>query len=516
MPERISENILSGFSGFVAAHMGLHFPYQSWDRLENGIRSAAPDFGFTDIESCIQWLQSNSLTKKQIEILASHLTVGETYFFREQRSFEILEEHILPELIHARRGKDQRLRIWSAACCTGEEPYSIAILLDKILPDLKDWNITILATDINPLFLKKASAGRYKEWSFRSSPSGIKKRYFTNRGKGNFEILPHIKKMVEFSYLNLSEDAYPSIFNNTYAMDIIFCRNVLMYFTQDYAKQVVRRLYSSLADGGSLIVSPVETSPVLYSQFETIKFPGAVFYRKESEKGLKTSTYDSRISCAETLTSVYPDYQERQEVVSRTQRVLRQKAAALPLEGESKKQKTSESQKTLYEEALALYEQCRYAKAAEKLIELLFVNQPDDNGELPPEKMLRLLTIAYANQGKLDDSLTWCRRTIEIDKLDPGNHYLHATILQAMGQFAEAVKSLKRAIYIDPDYVLAHFALGNLTRQMGKFKESEKYFKNAASLLRGLDQGRVLPDSEGMTAGKLREMISKLKIQCLS
>lgn len=505
MTARISNNTLSGFSEFIAAHMGLHFPKENWDKLENGIRSAAPELGFKSAESCIQWLQSSSLTKKQIEILASHLTVGETYFFREQKSFEILEEHIIPELIHARWGKDQRLRIWSAACCTGEEPYSIAVLLNKILPDLKDWNITILATDINPLFLKKASDGCYKEWSFRNAPAGIKNRYFKKRGKGNFEILSRIKKMVTFSYLNLSDDIYPSLFNNTSAMDIIFCRNVLMYFAPDHAKQIVQRLYSSLVDGGSFIVSPVETSHVLYSQFETIKFPGAMLFRKKAEKRREAKASESGVSCAETLTSPDPNY--KRQVVLPKQTVPRRKTTKQPLDVESKKQKKSERQLTPYEEALALYEQSRYAEAAEKLVEPFFNNQADDNGGVPSEKMISLLTRAYANQGKLDEALTWCRKAIEIDKLNPGNHYLNATILQATGRIAEAGRSLKKALYLDPNYVLAHFALGNLARQQGKLEESKRYFKNTVSLLSGLDQETILPESEGMSAGKLREMI---------
>ena len=125
--------------------------------------------------------------------------------------------------------------------------------------------------------------------------------------------------------------------------------------------------------------------------------------------------------------------------------------------------------------------------------------------------MISLLTRAYANQGKLDDALTWQRKAIELNKLNPGNHYLNATVLQAMGRIAEAAESLKRALYLDPDYVLAHFALGTLTRQQEKFKESERYFKNAASLLSGLDQETILPESEGMSAGKLREMILSIE-----
>src|SRR5712692_5314204 len=136
----VPEILLSHLTDFVAAQMGLNFPRERWRDLERGIVSAAGDFGFADAGSCAQWLLSSPLTRGQIEILASHLTVGETYFFRERKSFAVLEDHILPELIRSRRGNEQRLRVWSAGCCTGEEPYSVAILLNRMIPDLKDWN----------------------------------------------------------------------------------------------------------------------------------------------------------------------------------------------------------------------------------------------------------------------------------------------------------------------------------------------------------------------------------------
>jgi chemotaxis protein methyltransferase CheR len=207
----LSDTLLSHLSEFVAAQIGLRFSRERWRDLERGIGSAAREFGFRDAESCVRWLVSSPLTRSQIEILADHLTVGETYFFREASCFEWLERRVLPELIRAGRESERRLRIWSAGCCTGEEPYSIAMLLDLMVPDLNDWNITILATDINPRFLKKAQEGVYTEWSFRDTPGRIKERYFIERKRGHYEITASIKKRVTFSYLNLAEDVYPSL-----------------------------------------------------------------------------------------------------------------------------------------------------------------------------------------------------------------------------------------------------------------------------------------------------------------
>ena len=222
MTGSIPDNLLPNLNEFLTSKMGLHFPKNRWRELKRKISEAAKEHDFEDVEEYIHWLLSEPLTKGQIELLASHLTIGETYFYREPRSFKVLEQSILPELIHSRRKTEKRLRIWSAGCCTGEEPYSIAILLNKLIPDLKEWNITILATDINPDFLKKGKEGIYASWSFRNTPQWVKKGYFTIKDKDRLKINTHIKKIVTFSHLNLADDVYPSLLNNTNAMDIIF------------------------------------------------------------------------------------------------------------------------------------------------------------------------------------------------------------------------------------------------------------------------------------------------------
>ena len=154
---------------------------------------------------------SGTLTRPQLHALASHLTVGETYFFRERKTFDALSNVILPELISRRRGREQRLRLWSAACCTGEEAYSLAILLQQLLPDWKDWNVTILATDINERFLQKAAAGIYGEWSFRDCGPLFKERHFTRAPDGRYQVAAHVRDWVKFAQLNLAEDSFPSL-----------------------------------------------------------------------------------------------------------------------------------------------------------------------------------------------------------------------------------------------------------------------------------------------------------------
>ena len=249
MTRSIPDELISQAAELIAAQLGLHFPPARWDDLERGIGAAAQELGARDLQSFVRSFVSSPWTKSRIEILASHLTIGETYFFRDGKTFEILQDHILPELISSRQKTERRLRLWSAGCCTGEEPYSIAMLLSRMIPDLKSWNITILGTDINHRFLQKAAKGVYGNWSFRSNPTWIQAKDF-HRKNGLLEISPDVKKMVTLSYLNLAEDAFPSLSNNTNAMDLILCRNVLMYFSVEQARKVIGNFHRCLIDWG--------------------------------------------------------------------------------------------------------------------------------------------------------------------------------------------------------------------------------------------------------------------------
>jgi len=437
--------------------MGLNFPQERWSDLERGIAAVAPEFGFADAESCARWLLSTPLTHPMIETLASHLTVGETYFFREPRSLEALEDRILPALLHARHGAERRLRIWSAGCCTGEEPYSIAMLLERLIPDQRGWNITILATDINPKFLRKAAEGVYGEWSFRGAPAWLRERYFKKRRDGRFEIVPHLKRKVTFSYLNLADDAYPSLANNTNAMDVIFCRNVLMYFTPDRVKETARNYYRALVDGGWLIVSPAETSNALFAPFAAVAFPGVVLYRKiaETEHRAAVVQYPSPalVLPAEALTPPQPRVAETTH--------------AAPIHDAPSK--------------------------------------PDDYAALSRNAR------ECANQGQLTEAAAWCEKAIAADKLNPAHYYLLATIQQEQGRHEASAQSLQRALYLDPDFVLAHFALGNLRLSQGRRREAERQFDNALALLKQHPAEEILPESEGLSAGRLNEIIASVR-----
>lgn len=467
MPSHAGEVPWSRLGDFVAERTGLHFPRDRWEDLRRGLAGAAQEYGFADASACADWLLSASLTQAQLQVLVSHLTIGETYFFRDQPILEALAGHVLPELVRARRGREQRLRIWSAACCTGEEPYSLAILLHRALPDLRDWQVTITATDINARFLHKAAAGIYGEWSFRGAPPELRERYFLRTADNRFAVIPQIRRMVTFAPLNLVEDVYPSLATGTNAMDVIVCRNVLMYFTPAQAGKVIGNLHHTLVDGGWLVVSPSEASPALFPRFVSVNVPGAVLFRKgeaSPERGPAT-----------------PSGRDPPE-----------EPPAVP-----------ESPPGPAVSAESLYREGRYAAAADALAGAVDSGPPDPAA-------FPLLVRALANQGKLAEALAGCRRWIAADKLDPAAHYLCAVVLLEQGDPEQARQSLQRAVYLAPDFVLAHFVLGNLERARGRSDEANRHFENALQLLARLQPDDLLAESDGLTAGRLAEAIVAL------
>jgi chemotaxis protein methyltransferase CheR len=476
MKRLLADNELEKLSSYVALQMGLHFPPSKWQSLEQAFFNAAGEMGFNDQKECMSWFMSAPPSQELYESMASYLTIGETYFLREARCFEVLEQQIIPDIVKKRQGKEQRLRIWSSGCSTGEEPYSIAILLHRMRAALRNWEVSILATDINPVALRKAMDGEYRQWSFRNTPAGFKESYFTESEDGRFKLLPAIKEMVTFSSFNLAEECYPSLVTGTNAIDVIFCRNVLMYFTPQLAAQVVARYRRCLLDGGWLFVSPCETSNPVFSGFRPINYPDAILYQK-SHRGAATEA--QKISCSPSVPA--PPVQ----AVAVPPPLLRQDCHDKPSE---------------YRRALTLYEQGAY-REAEEIVLLQLTLDTNDTASLA------LLCRIYANEGRLSEALGVSDRAIAADKLSSGLHYLRAVILQELGMNSEASASLKKALYLDQNLVMAHFTLATLEQRKGKVKESRRHFNVALSLLDSCRPDDIIPESEGMFAGRLTEII---------
>ncbi|GAM10256.1 chemotaxis protein methyltransferase [Geobacter sp. OR-1] len=495
MKRLLEESELEKLSADIAEQLGLHFPPSKWKTLEQAFATLAREQGFQDIHDCVAQFTSGPPGKEMIESLAGYLTIAETYFLREAQYFNILEQQIIPEIVRKRQGGERRLRIWSAGCATGEEPYSIAILLHRMRTTLSNWEISILATDINPNSLAKAREGVYTNWSFRNVPDGFQQAYFRNTGDGQFELRPEIREMVKFAGCNLVEDCYPSLINDTNAIDVIFCRNVLMYLTPQIAARIVARFQRCLLDGGWLFVSPCETANPFFIGLEPINFPNAIIYRKGS--GMKSDHQGNKaISIPTPPLKPLPAYRPIQ-LAAPSPALPRTGAASPP---PSRPHPGDHCETPPLQEAFTLYEQGAYEEAAEKVALQLVLNSRDS-------RALALLCRIYANQGRLTEALQMSDQALAGDKLSAGLHYLRAVILLEQGKDEESAAALKKALYLDQDLVLAHFTLANLEQRKGQLKESQRYFDTALSLLDRYQPDDLIPESDGMSAGRLKEII---------
>lgn len=453
MSESFSDLQLSTLSDFISETLGLHFPPGRWPDLERQTRLAATELGVVDLDPFLRGLGSAALSPDEVEILASHLTIAETYFWREPQVFEALRSEILPNLIQARRSGARRLRVWSAGCASGEEAYSLAIALRQALPAREAWQVTLLATDLNPRILRRAQAGRYGEWSFRNAPPKFKETNFTHTEDGRYEIRPEIREMVTFSPLNLVTDAYPSAATNTLAMDLIFCRNVLMYFLPATAQAVGQRFHQALAEGGWLVVGASELSQQVFPQFASVHYPGAIIYRRVAATGL-----------------------------------------AGPAPGRARPERLQ-------------VPAARVAAPTRPANVRIRPATPVAVAALPAPAPVTQAVRSLANQGQLDAALATCELAITQEKLNPVLYYLRATILQELDRVVEAMAELKRALYLDPHFVLAHFVLGNLARRQGQAVLAKKQFENGLVLLGAQDPNDLLPEAEGLTVGRLRQIL---------
>lgn len=488
----------------LSRHIGLNFYPGRRADLERGINKAASEFGFDQPQQCVNWLLEAPLDKKQIEVLSSILTIGETYFFRQQDSFDLLRLNILPAILQSDRPVPNKIRIWIAACSSGEEAYSVAMLLDRMGKQVKGLNIALLATDINIKALEKAESGIYTQWAFRNTPPWVQNNYFTPVDKKKFEILPRIRDMVKFEYLNLAEDNYPSLVSNTNGMDIIFCRNVLMYFASDRAKEVLKRIHKSLVTGGWLIMAPTDafhlTGNTLFDQHPS----HTSIYRKNTAVPLPDLSIEESMSFPQSAD--FPIEQPPPEPSSTVYSTGAEHLPGVPVNNVDSHQPKEEKDilKDILIEARELFTTGNYLAVIQLLQPLI---EKNTNGSVLIPDICLLMARTHANLGKLDDALDWSERALTINKLDTHSHYLKAVILMEQGKSAEAVHSLRRCIYIDPDFILGHFTLGNLYYQDRNTNQALRSFNNALELINPLPADTVVSIEEGLFAGRLKDII---------
>jgi chemotaxis protein methyltransferase CheR len=257
---------------------GIHFPDTKKYILESRLTHRLQELEMDSFDQYVALLSMGPYQQDEFQEMFNRITINETSFFRNDAQLDVFEKRTLPELLEA-RAKTKRLRIWSAACSTGDEPFTLAILLHRTLGvRLTDWKIEILGTDISERALNVAQSGEYTSYSVRSTPKMVMDKYFKFDGR-SYKLSEDIRNMVSFEKHNL-KDRLAAKRHGTW--DVIFCRNVLIYFDDEMKKQVIGMFSDQLAEDGTLFIGHSERIKDISDKFDQIPIPQGFCYRKHS------------------------------------------------------------------------------------------------------------------------------------------------------------------------------------------------------------------------------------------
>jgi chemotaxis protein methyltransferase CheR len=465
--ERLSKDLTAAefrqFRDYIHHHSGIYLEESKTDSLRISLLARATRIDSPGWDAYFEVLARD---EKEFRELMSLITINETSFFRFPGQFDALRTTVLPQIAEARGGDNRTLRMWSAGCSTGEEPYSIAMtFLDSGLAS-GGWRGEVYGTDVSTKALGVAKAGVYPARAVATLPDDVVRRHFV-AADDSYRVGSPARGIVDFGYHNLIKEPYPLALMGNW--DVIFCRNVTIYFKLESTRRVVQNLHNSLNDGGYLFIGHSETLTTISDRFDPVEIGGVFLYQKASTR------------------RIHP-------------------VPTLPV----RERRTGRSARTVPSPATAT----RSARSARQLDSepdaavLASVQARDDTDA-------RLVAAhLFADAGDYDSALEECQRALEVNPLLPGARYLLGVIHQRQGDLVRAISELKKTIYIDPEYVLAHLNLGNIYKADGRFVDACREYENA---LRALDKN---PEGEwtlflgGWTADVVVRTCERSLLEC--
>lgn len=429
----------------VGERTGLTDPPGRREGIRAGIRRAAARTGVAHPARYLALLQADGAA---LDDLLNELTIGETYFFREPAQFDFIRGEVLPRLLSERGA----VRAWSAGCATGEEAYSLAILLQEL-----GARAQVVGTDISRERLAHARRACYTGWSLRGVPEPVVERYF-RRGRNRFELSSRVRGAVTFRPLNLADDAYPSAASGIWGMDLVLCRNVLIYLDPGTVARVARRLLNSLSQEGWLFLGASDPPLSDLVPCEVVVTGAGVAYRRAGRSTVGTAVFAPGAEAASV--SAPPAVEAPRASLPR----------ALPEETAQGSPPPAE--------------------------------RDDADADLCIARV-RVL----ANQGRLADAGRACAAALDRHRTSAELAYLHSVLLAEAGLNREAAQAARRALYLDRGLAVAHLSLGAALTRLGDAEGARRALRNADDLLSSLSPAEVVPASDGELAGRLAEMV---------
>jgi chemotaxis protein methyltransferase CheR len=486
---------LERLGALLTRKLGLRFDDVMTGALSDALRDRAEA---SDLDAYLARLEGPE-GRDEIRGLVRDLTVGETYFFRNADQFQALEHAVLPAVVKARAGRAP-VRILSAGCASGEEAYSLAITARERSVDLGLPPLRLDAFDLNPSVVSRAVAGRYSSWSLRSTPAEMAERYFRRTGR-DYQLDDAIRSMVSFEERNLMED--DPVFWREGTYDVVFCRNVLMYFAPDAVRAVVARIARSLVPGGFLFLGHAETLRGVSQEFHLCHTHESFYYQRRAE-GEAPGETTPRASLPNVRPADRPaprpleagDTSWIQTIERASERVAQLSRGPSSLSSGKVPEVAGAWD---LRPAVELLRRERFGDAMALLEEL-----PEASHSDPDAQILR--AVLLTNGGKVPEAERVCRQILAQDDLHAGARYLLALCREHAGDRAAAMEHCRAASYLDAAFAMPHLHLGLLARRTGDREAARRALRQAVALLEREDGARILLFGGGFTREALVDL----------
>ena len=464
------------FRDWIHLHSGIYLEENKLDSLRISLVTRATRFGFVNYDEYYRMLTNS---EDEFKELMNLVTINETSFFRFPAQFDAFRDVVIPEILQHKALTSRQFRVWSAGCSTGEEPYTIAMSLLESTVQPSGYRPEVLGTDVSTSALDRAKAAVYGARAFANLEQHLLQRWF-EPVKGGHRPIERVRNIVDFSYHNLVKEPYPLALLSNW--DVIFCRNVTIYFRMESTRRVVNNFYESLNPGGYLFIGHSETLTMISDRFEALEIGGVFLYRKPIPRPIfNFDTHRLRSS-----PSTAPSRGSRETTASRDKSVVRParpergprapRQAQVPQAAETPTPPPAESPTIAIAEAKSLLEQGCPAEAraaAERALEL----------EPRSVEALLVRAYAYADSGDFDAAMADANTALTINPLLAPARYILGIILQRQGDLPGALSEFKRTIYIDHEFVLAHFSAANIYRGRGAMDDAIREYENTLRAL---------------------------------
>jgi chemotaxis protein methyltransferase CheR len=466
----LSDDTFHQFQRFLIEQSGLYFARDREDALMVGLAERMAVTGATSAQDYFERLNDPVHGQQECKALFDLLTIGETSFFRNPAQFSAFMELVIPQLIQ-RSGTGRRsIRVWSAGCSSGEEAYTAAICLLETLPKPESWTIEVIGTDINQRSLELARQGAYRMRAFRTMPPAYLDKYF-QREDDAYRVNPEVRALVRFVYHNMVRDPYIPM--GLGECDVIFCRNVTIYFPLDVTKRVVEKMFHSLVPEGYLFIGHAETLWQITNRYRTVEYPQTFFYQRPP--------MGKRVDAKAAPRPFVP----LPVVTARTETPASARAFA-------SRRTAPRAVTEAFTRALEAYHRKSYEDAFEQFARLS-KEQPN---------LLRaafMQGLILANQGRYEPAVSLLRQLLQKDNLFGEAYYLLGVLYQKLGELDQAVEALQKAVYVDPNVAVAHYQLGEVFRQQQQSDKARRAYRNAITVLEKQPGDQFVVYSEDLT-----------------